>query len=658
VIYSATRRRSLAATAINLIGPTLMAAAALLAVTFTSLIPSDVPIYLLTLWIAAALVFCTVTHEAGHLAVALLVGRPVRKVLIGRGATILTARPGGLRVQVCANLLGGGAVYFSAVDDTSTGANVAVSAAGPAVNILTGLIALAAAPAAPWMGTLALAGLLLGAGNAIPSRFDSGGREHLTDGTLVLRLLRGRARGAAFFEGEDLAEDGQRVTIRSIEEAMDSESEQLTEVHLLAALDREAELHAVLAPARVEELIARLPGPPSSIDVRPVRSPVVEDVYKVTFRIGRDLGVARPNAACLCQGLMSVPSEVGSRLKQAGVDEAALTELARRSQDDAPHAEPGPRSVLPDLPLERWGTMAGALLDLAFTIAQTDNSGEVATQHLVAALVARPTCRAGLALQRLGFELHRYDRAVPPAQPSHPPSLTPEAQSAIASALLRTGATHACGTGELLLGLADGARSMAAALFQQADVDATAILGAVAGIPRETSEPAPYSPAMRRMWELRAGARLGAGRYEDSRADYLVLERHAPTEEVRAVNQNNIAWVSLMSGDPSLRADALERSRAAVAAKPDQPSFQGTYAFALMEDGRSGEAAELLERVIALQTRPRDRALELCLLGMCRARLGDPQAARRHLAEAEAIDPRCALMGRTRAEVAGSPILR
>ena len=660
MIYSAARRRSIVESAINMAGPTLTSIGALWAILLTTLIPYDVPIYVLTLWIAAALVFCIVTHETGHLVAGLIVGRPVRKVLIGRGSTVFTARPRGLRIQVCANLVGGGAVYFSAIDETSRAANVAVTAAGPAVNIATGLVALGLLHLGwPWLGTLALIALLLGIGNFIPSRFTTGGREHFSDGMLILRLVLGRSMHSTFFEGEDLSEAGRRVTIRAIEEAMDSESELLTEVHLIAALDREPEIHAILLPAAIEQL-TRFPGPPTSVDVRPVRSPAVNQIYKVTFRVARDLGVTRPNPACLCLAVMAVPSPLATRLKDAAVDTAALEALAKRASAGSPRDQrPAQATALPDLPLERWGSAADAALALAFQVAIADRADETATQHVVAAIAAQRGCRAALALDRAGFVLHRNDRAVPQtAAPATAPPLTPEAQTAIASALMRTGPDHATGTGELLVGLADGERTMAAALFQQADLEPPAILAAIVGVPREASLATGYTAAMRRLWELRAGARLAACRYAASRADYLVLEQNAPTEHVRAINQNNIAWVSLLSGDVDLRGDALERSAAAVAALPDQPSLLGTHAFALLENGRAAEAAAILEGVVARQPRPRDRALELCLLAMCRTRLGDADAGRAHLAAAEAIDPECALLARARAEIEGSPILR
>ncbi len=655
MIYSSTHRLSLLESLVNLVGPILVTAATLWAVFATTLIPADLNLLVLAAWVGASLVFCIAVHETGHLVVGLLVHQPIRKILIGSGRTIFTARPRGLRVQVCANLLGGGAVYFSAVDDTRAEARIAVTAAGPVVNLVLGWTALAMLSTGwPWLGTLALSNLMLGAANLIPSRFTSGGRQHVSDGMQILRMARGDPLTSTFFEGEELSSDGQKATIGSIEEALDSQSEQLTEAHLLASLDRDPEIHRLLASASFADLTSSA-GPRSSIDVRPVRSAIVTQVYKVTFRIARDLGVVRPNAPCLCLGLMAVPSEVATRLHAGGVSETALRELAVRRAEPVESTRPG-GALLADLPLERWGSAADRVLALALRIATVDHSEDTGTQHLLAAMVAERGCRAAQALSRTGFVLQRNERAVKPGDPPPtPPPLTPEVQSAIAAALLRTGPTYPCGTGELCLGVADQSRSMAALLFLTGRVSTSALQDAVVAVPREQSDPTGYTPSMRRMWELRASARLGAGRYAESRADFLQLEQTAPTEAVRAINHNNVAWVSLMSGNPVLVPEALARSRAALAIDPEQRSFQGTYAFALLETGDTAGAAEVLETLVVDHPRPRDRALALCLLAMSRARLHDQATARMRLSEAEEVDPRCALLERARAEVAEIP---
>jgi hypothetical protein len=169
--------------------------------------------------------------------------------------------------------------------------------------------------------------------------------------------------------------------------------------------------------------------------------------------------------------------------------------------------------------------------------------------------------------------------------------------------------------------------------------------------PRESSEPSGCTQASRGIWERRAFARIGAGRWLDARADFEECDRTASTDLQRAIARNNIAWASLMSRDAALRAEALDQARYAVGVKPDNISFRGTLAFALLENGSPAEAVPMLESIIPQQTRPRSRALDLCVLAMCRARLGQPEAALTNVDAAAQADPRCTLLSRARAEL-------
>lgn len=134
----------------------------------------------------------------------------------------------------------------------------------------------------------------------------------------------------------------------------------------------------------------------------------------------------------------------------------------------------------------------------------------------------------------------------------------------------------------------------------------------------------------------------------------LVLEQTATTDAMRAADRNGVAWAALMSGEQSLRAEALELARAAHDLEPDRAAYAGTYAFALLENGSPREAAALLDPIAPSHPRPRDRASDLCLLAICRARLHEPDVAAQHLQAAEAADPRCSLLERARAEIAQS----
>jgi len=233
------------------------------------------------------------------------------------------------------------------------------------------------------------------------------------------------------------------------------------------------------------------------------------------------------------------------------------------------------------------------------------------------------------------------------------PVLSPQAVTAIAGALQRTGLSYPCGSIELCLGILDQGAGIGAQILASAGVTVAAIEKALRLVPRDQSDPAGCTTASWPMWQIRASARMGAGRWVEARDDFLVAARAVSTEQQRALCRNNAAWASLMSGDASLHAPALELSRAALAVQPDRPAFIGTYAFALLENGSPSEAAALLEPVAAKHPRPRDRASDLCLLAICQARLHQPEAATKNLQAAREADPKCALIERAEAELAG-----
>src|SRR4029077_8300635 len=171
----------------------------------------------------------------------------------------------------------------------------------------------------------------------------------------------------------------------------------------------------------------------------------------------------------------------------------------------------------------------------------------------------------------------------------------------------------------------------------------------------DISEPAGCTVASWPMWQVRASARMGTGRWIDARYDVLAAERVVDTDERRALCRNNAAWASLMSGDPALRASALELAKGAMAIQPDRPSIKGTYAFALLDNGSPAQAAALLESAAPAQLRPRDRATDLCLLAICQARLHQLEAGAKNLQAARDADPKCALLARAQQEWTAVP---
>jgi hypothetical protein len=652
LIYSAKHRPSLGERAVNLIAPTITTLLTWWLV-FSGLLagPPNASLLLLAVGFLASLAVGVFVHEGGHLVIGLALGAAVRKIRIGSGRTFLTSRPRGIRVQICGNPLSGGAVYLSGLDHSSRDVQIVISAAGPGANLLAALYGLAMVHfGVDWLGVFALVNLLLGVTNLIPHKFTLDGHEQPNDGIRILQLVLGTANRGIYFEGAELASDAQAVQVRALEEARDAGSAEITDMHLLLALAGDRDVRALLAPLDLRALF-QASGPSTAEEIRPAWAPVTDRIEQAAARAARDLGLAKADAACICLGLMAVDCHAGRLLKESGVSEAALRALATSRSEPTPERVDG--SALADLPVERWGSAAERTVTLANKIATADRSTYVGTEHLLAALMAEPESRAARALARLGLILVRDDGAALKREvPAAAPAFSSQAAAVLVAALGRTGPTYPTGTGELCLGIADQASGMGAMLLAGGGVRTANLERALRQVPRDPSDPVGCTPASRWRWELRARARLGAGRHLDARADFTVLERHAPSEAMRALDRNNIAWASLMSGGSALRAEALELSRAAIDFKPDQRSFKGTYAFALMENGSVAEAAALLEPIASTHPRPRDRALDLCLLAVCHARLHDPEAAAKDLQAAEAADPRCPLLDRARAEIA------
>jgi len=614
------------------------------------------------LWVFAGLLVSLVIgiaiHEAGHLVVGLALGEPVRKMRIGSGPTLLGTRLGGIVIQICANPLGGGAVSFSTLDSTSIGRRIATLAAGPGMNLLAAAYAFGLAPVgAPWLSTFGLANVVLFIAAAMPATSTQGGRSQPSDGLQLFNLLFKPPARSAYFEGAEMAADAQAVLIHALEDAQIAGAPEVTDDHLLHALNRDAAVGALFGTVDVDSRLRPEGTPESSDPQTPTWSATSHAILEMAFRKARDMGRQKPNAAGICLGLLAVECPASRTLKDAGITEEAVVELASIPAETQDGVR-GPGVINPDMPLERWGTAADRTLALAYRIAAADHSQMVGTQHIVAALVADAESRSARALARLGFVLVRHE-AKPTldfdmkAEPA--PLLSPQAVTAVAGALRRTGPSYPCGSIELCLGILDQGAGIGAQILASAGVTVAAIEKTLRLIPRDTSDVAGCTAASWPMWQIRASARMGTGRWIEARDDFLAAERVVDTDERRALCRNNAAWASLMSGDPTLRASALELAKGAMAIQPDRPSIKGTYAFALLENGSPAEAAALLESAEPAQVRPRDRATDLCLLAICQARLHQLEAAAKNLQAARDADPKCALLSRAEQELAAVP---
>jgi len=395
-----------------------------------------------------------------------------------------------------------------------------------------------------WLGVFVFGNLLLGVDNLIPHKFTLDGREQPTDGMQILQYLRGTTKRTLYYEGDEIAMDAQTAQVRALEEASDAGSDEVTDIHILLGLAGDRDLGPLLAPLDIRALL-HVSGPSASAETRPTWAPVTDMVEQAAFRVARDLGRTKPDAACMCLGLMAVDCPRGRLLKESGVSEATLRALATSRPEPSAERDGPPMA---DLPVERWGSAAESAITLAFRIAVADRSAHIGTEHILAALVAEPTSRAARALDRLGFVLVRDDRAVLKREAPAGSSTVAAGRGRDGRCAERTGPGYPMGTGELCLGIADQGGGMGAMLLSGAGIRTAELVQALRQMPRDPSEPVGCTLASHRMWEIRASARLGAQRYLDSRSDFMVMEKSAPSEAIRALDRNNIAWVSLMSG--------------------------------------------------------------------------------------------------------------
>lgn len=596
---------------------------------------------------AGMLALMIVIHEFGHLSVGYLAGEPVKKIRIGSGWTLLGFRLGRLEVQVCLNPLGGGAVYFGSVGRAPLPQRIATLAAAPLINLLAALVSGAwfASAGGDWVAAFALANGI-GFLNLLPVAVTSGGETQSSDGLQILNLLQRGPAPSIDFEGGHLTADAREVLVRAVDDARIAGVAEITDSDLLRSLRQDAAVGALIAHAGVSVAPHRIAV--DSDMSRPRFSKTVLAALDAGFHAARDLGVQRANAAALCLGLLGVDCPAGARLKQVGISVEALQRLvlqATENPEDLLHD----KVLSADLPLERWGTAADRILAYAFSEAEREGAEAVGTHHLLAALVADPNTRAARALARIGFGLKADPR--PRTEPAVPFKriLTPQTALAIGGALWRTGPNSCSGTGELLLGLVDHPAGLAAQLLHSAGVNQRSVWKALGYTAAEPSQPAGCTPFSRQMWSLRASARLGAARWLEARADFQQALQAADTDLLKAMSRNNVAWASLMANDPALKAEALELATAAYNFNKEQRAYIGTYAHALVANGDPTRAKELLEQVLPKQTRPRDRALNLCLLAMCQAQLGHPDEARMSIEKAAALNPDCQLLERAKA---------
>jgi tetratricopeptide (TPR) repeat protein len=141
--------------------------------------------------------------------------------------------------------------------------------------------------------------------------------------------------------------------------------------------------------------------------------------------------------------------------------------------------------------------------------------------------------------------------------------------------------------------------------------------------------------------------------YRDSRETFQrILELEDAREPgLHYLLLNNIAYLNALIGDPSLLPEADQLSAEALKHLPWLPAVIGTRGTVLVELGRFEEGITLLKKSMSLHGDKQGKALNACHVAIGELRRGDPDGARKYLATARTLDPRCFLLPTVEAEV-------
>ncbi len=155
----------------------------------------------------------------------------------------------------------------------------------------------------------------------------------------------------------------------------------------------------------------------------------------------------------------------------------------------------------------------------------------------------------------------------------------------------------------------------------------------------------------------RTDALLALGRWQDAAAGLrLALADPACKGDVRPLLLNNLAWADFRLDDPALLDEADEASREAVRLLPDRPGIGNTRGAVLFARGDLAAAEPLLVRAFDGHAGlPHNQAIFACCLAMLHARRDRGDDARRWLATAKKLSPKCLFLPRAEAALDLSP---
>lgn len=154
-----------------------------------------------------------------------------------------------------------------------------------------------------------------------------------------------------------------------------------------------------------------------------------------------------------------------------------------------------------------------------------------------------------------------------------------------------------------------------------------------------------------------SAALMKAGKVDEGRSLVCrLLQLHTGEGPISATLRNNLAWADLLIGSPALLGEADEASTAALSFAPWEACFQGTRGAVLAFIGKPDKALHFLRQAIKDADQRSDRSALLCAMAIAEHHGGHQKMAAKLVDKARHLDPKCKLLSRAEAQIAGHPV--
>lgn len=149
---------------------------------------------------------------------------------------------------------------------------------------------------------------------------------------------------------------------------------------------------------------------------------------------------------------------------------------------------------------------------------------------------------------------------------------------------------------------------------------------------------------------------MARGEHQTARENFLqILETDEAKEPgLHYILLNNVAYLNALLRDPSLLPEADDYSAQAFKHLPWVPAVIGTRGTVLVELGQYEAGIALLKKSMSLHADKQGKALNACHIAIGELGRGNPGAARKYLATAKTLDPKCFLVPYVESQMPGT----